>query len=206
MRWLTSALLLAVLAAVVALILQINAGNVAFLVHPYRVDVSLNLFIVALMILLAVVYWVARAIQKVADFPEQVRLYRTRREEVGGQQALIEAVRSLLEGRFARAEKAARAAQSSDTTRRRGGADRRARCAPDAGVRAARRVAAPGRGRQGDADRAPRDQRGDVDASSARTTRRSTPSTVSTAPARATSMRRGSRSTPTCSPVAGTTR
>jgi HemY protein len=116
MRWLTSALLLAVLAAVVALILQINAGNVAFLVHPYRIDVSLNLFIVALLILLAVVYWVARAIQKVADFPEQVKLYRTRREEIGGQQALIEAVRSLLEGRFARAEKAARAAQSSDTT------------------------------------------------------------------------------------------
>ena len=116
MRWLTSALLLAVLAAVVALILQINAGNVAFLVHPYRVDVSLNLFIVALVVLLAFVYWAARAIQKVADFPEQVRLYRARREEVGGQQALVEAVRSLLEGRFARAEKAARSAQSSDTT------------------------------------------------------------------------------------------
>jgi HemY protein len=116
MRWLMSALLLALLAAVVALILQINAGNVAFLVHPYRVDVSLNLFIVALVVLLAVVYWVARAVQKVADFPEQVRLYRTRREEVGGQQALIEAVKSLLEGRFARAERAARAAQSSDTT------------------------------------------------------------------------------------------
>ncbi len=116
MRWLMSALLLAVLAAVVALILQINAGNVAFLVHPYRVDVSLNLFIVALVVLLAFVYWAARAIQKVADFPEQVRLYRARREEVGGQQALVEAVRSLLEGRFARAEKAARSAQSSGTT------------------------------------------------------------------------------------------
>jgi HemY protein len=116
MRWLTSALLLAVLAAVVALILQINAGNVAFLVHPYRIDVSLNLFIVALVVLLAVVYLAARAIQKVADFPQQVRLYRARREEIGGQQALVEAVRSLLEGRFARAEKAARSAQSSDTT------------------------------------------------------------------------------------------
>jgi HemY protein len=43
-------------------------------------------------------------------------LYRARREEIGGQQALVEAVRSLLEGRFARAEKAARSAQSSDTT------------------------------------------------------------------------------------------
>jgi HemY protein len=116
MRWLSTALLLAVLAAVVALILQINAGNVAFLVHPYRVDVSLNLFIVALVALLAVVYWIARAVQKVADFPERVQLYRTRREEIGGQQALIEAVRSLLEGRFARAERAARAAQSSEST------------------------------------------------------------------------------------------
>lgn len=116
MRWLASALLLALLAAVIALILQINAGNVAFLVHPFRVDVSLNLFIVVLVVVLAAVYWIARAIQKVADFPEQVRLYRTRREEVGGQQALIEATKSLLEGRFARAERAARAAQSSDTT------------------------------------------------------------------------------------------
>ncbi len=116
MRWLSSALLLALLAAVVALILQINAGNVAFLLHPYRVDVSLNLFVVVLVVLLAVVYWIARAIQKVADFPERVQLYRTRREEIGGQQALIDAVKSLLEGRFARAEKAARAAQSSEAT------------------------------------------------------------------------------------------
>lgn len=116
MRWLLSALMLAVLAAVIALILQIDAGNVAFLVHPYRVDVSLNLFIVALVVLLGTVYWIARAIQKMVDFPEQVRLYRTRREEIGGQQALLEAVRSLFEGRFARAERAARAAQSSDTT------------------------------------------------------------------------------------------
>jgi HemY protein len=116
MRWLSSAFLIALLAAVIALILQINAGNVVFMVAPYRVDVSLNLFVVLLVVLLAVVYWAARAIQKVADFPGQVRLYRSRREQIGGQQALIEAVRSLLEGRFARAERAARAAQSSDAT------------------------------------------------------------------------------------------
>src|SRR5512134_1450981 len=112
MRWLASALLLALLAAAIALIVQIDAGNVAFLVPPYRIDVSLNLFIVALVLLLAAVYWIARAVQKMADFPEQVRMYRARREEVGGQQALIDAAKSLLEGRFARAEKSARAAQS----------------------------------------------------------------------------------------------
>jgi HemY protein len=116
MRWLASALVLALLAAAIALIVQIDAGNLAFLLPPYRIDVSLNLFIVALVLLLAAVYWIARAIQKMADFPEQVRLYRARREEVGGQQALIEAVKSLFEGRFARAEKSARAAQTSSAT------------------------------------------------------------------------------------------
>jgi HemY protein len=116
MRWLTWALALALLAAAVALLLQVNAGNVAFFVPPYRLDVSLNVFLLVLLGLLALVYWGARALQKVVDFPERVRLYRARREEIGGQQALVEAVRSLLEGRFARAEKAARAAQSSDST------------------------------------------------------------------------------------------
>jgi len=116
MRWLTWALVLALLAAAVAMLLQINAGNVAFFVPPHRLDVSVNLFLLVLAGLLMLVYWGARALQRVVDFPEQVRLYRARREEVGGQQALVEAVRSLLEGRFARAEKAARAAQSATRT------------------------------------------------------------------------------------------
>lgn len=116
MRWLSSALLLALAAALVALILRVDAGNVAFFVHPYRVDLSLNLFVVALLLVLAVVYWTARAVQKMVDFPQQVRLYRVRREEIGSQQALIEAIKSLLEGRFARAEKSARAAQSASAT------------------------------------------------------------------------------------------
>jgi len=116
MRWLTWALALALLAAAVSLLLQVNAGNVAFLIPPYRLDVSLNAFLIALLGVLALVYWGARALQKMVDFPERVRLYRARREEIGGQQALVEAVRSLLEGRFARSEKAARAAQSSEST------------------------------------------------------------------------------------------
>jgi HemY protein len=116
MRWLTWALVLSLLAAAVAMVLQVNAGNVAFLVTPYRLDVSLNLFLLLLTGVLLLAYWGGRALQRMIDFPEQVRLYRARREEVGGQQALVEAVRSLLEGRFARAEKAARAAQSSSST------------------------------------------------------------------------------------------
>ncbi|MGH6611732.1 MAG: heme biosynthesis HemY N-terminal domain-containing protein [Burkholderiaceae bacterium] len=116
MRWLGSALLLALLAALVALFLKSSLGNVALYAPPYRIDVSLNLALIALLLLLAAVYWAARVVQKMADFPEQVRLYRARREEVGGNRALIESVKNFLEGRFARAEKSARAAQSSAAT------------------------------------------------------------------------------------------
>ncbi len=116
MRWLSSSLLLALLAALTALFLRTNLGNVALFVPPYRVDVSLNLALLGLVLLLSAVYWAARVVQKMADFPEQVRLYRARREEIGGNRALIESVKNFLEGRFARAEKSARAAQSSSTT------------------------------------------------------------------------------------------
>lgn len=116
MRWLTSALVLALLAAFTALFLKLNLGNVALFVPPYRIDVSLNLALLGLVTLLAAVYWLARVVQMMADFPEQVRLYRARREEIGGNRALIEAVKNSLEGRFARAEKSARAAQSSNST------------------------------------------------------------------------------------------
>ena len=116
MRWLSSALLLALLAAFTALFLRINVGNVALFVPPYRIDVSVNLALLALVLLLSAVYWVARVVQKMADFPEQVRLYRARREEIGANRALVESVKNFFEGRFARAEKSARAAQSSSLT------------------------------------------------------------------------------------------
>ena len=116
MRWLSSALLLALLAALTALFLKTNLGNIALFVPPYRVDVSVNLALLALVLLLSAVYWIARVVQKMADFPEQVRLYRARREEVGGNRALIESLKNFLEGRFARAEKSARAAQSTNST------------------------------------------------------------------------------------------
>ena len=116
MRWLSSALLLALLAALTALFLKTNLGNVAVFVPPYRLDVSVNLALLVLVLLLSAVYWIARVVQKMADFPEQVRLYRARREEIGGNRALIESLKNFLEGRFARAEKSARAAQSTSST------------------------------------------------------------------------------------------
>lgn len=113
MRTLAWIVALAVLAVLAALLAQYNDGNVVVLVPPWRIDLSLNLFLALAAALLFLVYWLARLTQKLADFPARVAMYRQRREEIGAQRAMREALRALFEGRFARAERAARAAQAS---------------------------------------------------------------------------------------------
>jgi HemY protein len=113
MKSLIWALLLALIAAALALAAQFNDGNVAILVPPYRIDLSLNLYLLLSALFAIVVYVIAFVAHRAFDFPRQVTLYQERREIVGGQRALKEALQALLEGRFARAERAAKAAQSS---------------------------------------------------------------------------------------------
>lgn len=110
MRWLFWLLLLALGAGAAAVLLQTQPGNVAFLLPPWRIELSFNLFLVLLALLLVAVWLLARWTQMLAEFPERVRIYHARREEIGAARALREAVRLLLEGRFARAERAARTA------------------------------------------------------------------------------------------------
>ena len=111
MRALFWAVLLAVLAGAAALIARESGGNVVFLVPPLRIDVALNLFLLSAMVILLLVFWAARVVQKAVDFPARVAAYRQRRNEIGSSRALREALRSLFEGRYARAERAAQVAQ-----------------------------------------------------------------------------------------------
>jgi HemY protein len=111
MRALFWAVILAALAGAAALIARESGGNVVFLVPPYRIDVALNLFLLAGFVLVLLLFWAARLVQKTVDFPARVIAYRQRRSEIGSSRALREALRSLFEGRFARSEKAAQVAQ-----------------------------------------------------------------------------------------------
>jgi HemY protein len=113
MKFLGWGLVLALLAAALAVLAQFNDGNLVLLVPPTRIDLSLNFALLLLGGLLVAVWWLARMVQRAADFPERVRAYRHRRDEVGSQRALRDALRALFEGRFARAERAARAAQAT---------------------------------------------------------------------------------------------
>jgi HemY protein len=106
-------LLLATVAVAVALGAQFNDGNVALFVPPYRIDLSLNLFLLLLALLLLAVYWLARLMHALGEFPRRVATYQAGRDVIGSLNALRAALLALLEGRFARVERAARAAQAS---------------------------------------------------------------------------------------------
>lgn len=106
-------LVLAVVGVAVALGARFNDGNVVLLVPPYRIDLSLNLFLLLLTLLLLAMYWLARLAHKLGEFPRRVASYRSARDLMGSLHALRAALLAMFEGRFARVERAARDAQAA---------------------------------------------------------------------------------------------
>jgi HemY protein len=112
MKTLLWALWLALVAAAIAIGLQHNQGSVVAFAPPWRVDFSLNFFVLVLIAAFWLVFRIGRLVQRLRDFPERVRAYRERRSELSALRGLREALKALFEGRFARAERAAQRAQS----------------------------------------------------------------------------------------------
>ena len=113
MKSLIGLVLLALLAVLSAMLLKESVGTVVFLVPPTRVDLSVGFFLLIVLIVLWLTFWLGRVLQRLAAFPERVRIYRERRTELGAHRALYEALRALLEGRFVRAERSAQDAQAA---------------------------------------------------------------------------------------------
>jgi HemY protein len=113
MKSLIGLVLLALLAVLSAMLLKESVGTVVFLVPPNRVDLSVGFFLLIVLIVLWLTFWLGRVLQRLAAFPERVRIYRERRTELGAHRALYEALRALLEGRFVRAERSAQDAQAA---------------------------------------------------------------------------------------------
>ncbi|MBI3231362.1 MAG: heme biosynthesis protein HemY, partial [Burkholderiales bacterium] len=91
----------------VAVTARFNPGNVVLFYPPYRVDLSLNLFILLWLVLFFVMYFMLRTFNAARQMPEMVAQYRQKRREREANKALREALKCLLEGRFGHAEKAA---------------------------------------------------------------------------------------------------
>jgi len=109
--------LIALFAAAIGLAVatRFNLGNVVFFYPPYRVDLSLNFFILLEILLFVLLYVVLKTIRVTQRMPARVMAYRREKRERKGNLALREALKSFLEGRFGHAEKAAmRASDSPD--------------------------------------------------------------------------------------------
>jgi HemY protein len=107
--------LLAVFAAAVALVMlgRIDGGYALFIYPPYRVELSMLLFGVALVISFLLLYAVFRFLLHTVSLPAYVRAYRARRRRERAHAALAAALQAFYEGRYSRAEKEASVAFDS---------------------------------------------------------------------------------------------
>lgn len=94
---------------------RFNPGNVVLFYPPYRVDLSLNFFLLLVILLFLLVYALLNAVRITLQMPSRVTQYRQGKRERESNKALREALKSLFEGRFGHSQKAAaRAAELPD--------------------------------------------------------------------------------------------
>jgi HemY protein len=107
------ALLFAV-AVALATLGRFDTGQVLLVYPPYRVDVSLNLFAVGIVVAFLLLYAILRFARNIVTMPRRVAAYRARMRTEKANSALRDAVGNLYAGRFSRAEKAARDSLADD--------------------------------------------------------------------------------------------
>lgn len=113
MRALLWLLMLAALAVGLALAARFNDGYVLIVLHPWRVDLSLNLLLLLQVLGFIAVYLFLRGVVHTLGLPQQVRAYRARRRREQAEKALGAAVRYHYEGRYGHALKSATTAYES---------------------------------------------------------------------------------------------
>jgi HemY protein len=91
----------------VALFAGNNQGTVTLFWPPYRVDLSLNLVLLALFAAFVLLYAALRGLALLLGLPAEARRWRSRHQERLQQQGLLDAMSHLTAGRYIRARKAA---------------------------------------------------------------------------------------------------
>lgn len=109
--------LLFVVAVVAATTLGANDGLVSFYWSGQRVDLSLNLFLILLVIVCAALVTVFNTLNALIGLPQRAREWRVARRDRTAQASLREALSQYFGGRYSRAQKAAQRALAiqSDT-------------------------------------------------------------------------------------------
>jgi HemY protein len=84
-----------------------NEGVVAIFLYPYRLDLSLNLFVLVLGLLLAVLLLAQKAVSALLSLPREARRWRLLQKERAAHAALLDAYAQFMAGRYLRARKSA---------------------------------------------------------------------------------------------------
>jgi HemY protein len=105
MRWVFSLLMLFSLAVALALFVEFNHGNIAIFWPPYRIDLSINVAVIGLILAFIAGYLFLLAAGRLVDLPNRVQRYRQKRQDLSSSIAFRDAVLALFEGRFGRAER-----------------------------------------------------------------------------------------------------
>ena len=94
-------------AVALALFASGNDSTITVFWSPYRVDLSLNLVVLLLLVLFALMHLAFKALSALLSLPGQARLWRIAHQERAMHTALLDAMLHLVAGRFIRARKAA---------------------------------------------------------------------------------------------------
>lgn len=95
------------LAVGLTLFAEFNSGYALIFLPPWRIEISLNIFIVLLLTSVIALYLGLRMFAELSGLPERVRLYRARQQERASVQLEREARIAFYEGRYQRAERLA---------------------------------------------------------------------------------------------------
>ncbi len=117
MRWVFWILALFTVAVAAALGARVNDGYVLLVLPPHRIEVSLNLFVLALVTLVLILYAALRTLALTLGLPRRVKGYRERRRRERAGTVFQDAVRLLFEGRFGQALKKATESYAAGTYR-----------------------------------------------------------------------------------------
>ncbi|MBI5721217.1 MAG: heme biosynthesis protein HemY [Burkholderiales bacterium] len=107
MRGLIWVVLLFVVAVLAATTFGRNDGLVSIFFAGWRTDVSLNFFVLAVLVVCAVLVLSAHALARIVSLPRRAREWREQRKEQAAHAALREAIAELANARYGRARKAA---------------------------------------------------------------------------------------------------
>jgi HemY protein len=109
-RWLIWVVGLFALAVGLTVAARYNTGLVLLALPTHRVELSVNLAVILLLLAFGALYLVVRTASAALAMPGRARAFRERQEQGRARASLLDALKAYFEGRFGRAERTARSA------------------------------------------------------------------------------------------------